>query len=261
MSNVSNIMDRQLKIEASLKQRMLDFEKTAEKLKASIPESPSVDSLTKEFYEFKAHVQDMFQLLKNQIAEISLEVDNIEMRHRRKFLLLSGVPESDDEDEVGVISSILCKCLKLDTLSATSLLAGYRLGKESAGRSRPLLFRLVDPKIRAEIWKKKSLLKGTPYVLSEFLTRRRRSLFIEARHHFHIGNVWSHNGVVNIKLPDGSRQKLDSREQLDKLIMDHPNVNTQSSTAESDLKASSSQSSSVVSTYKQTRVKRTARNK
>lgn len=256
MSNISSIMDRQLKIEASLKQRMLDFEKTAEQLKASIPDSASVECLTKEFSEFKAYVQDMFLLLKNQIAEIGLDIDNIEMRHRRKFLLLSGVPESNNEDEVGVISSILCKSLKFDTLSARSFLAVYRLGKESSGRSRPLLFRLVDPGLRAEIWRKKTLLKGTPYVLSEFLTRRRRFLLTEARQHFHIGNVWSNNGVINVKLPDGSRKRLDSKEQLDQLIAVHSCVNTMSSSAESDLKAPSSQSSSIASST-QSRVKRT----
>lgn len=55
----------------------------------------------------------MFLLLKNQIAEINLELNNIEMRHRRMLLLLSGVLESNDDDELDMNFSILCKFLKL----------------------------------------------------------------------------------------------------------------------------------------------------
>lgn len=46
--------------------------------------------------------------------------------------------------------------------------------------------------------------------------------------------------VINIKLLDGSSKKIDSKEQLDKLIMDQPNINTQSSSTETDFEASSS---------------------
>ncbi|KAJ8729139.1 hypothetical protein PYW08_000720 [Mythimna loreyi] len=217
MTTLADIAETQRLAVLSLSQRMADFEAH---LKAS-PPGADLTGLHKDFSAFKEHVWGVFSALQRQIAELSRSVDVIEMRHRKKFLLLGGVPESSGENVPETVASILQSKFGLSDLAPSSLTVCHRLGSVSDGHVRPILLRCADSKIRDLIWKTKTKLKGSSYVVSEFLTRQRQTAFTTARKLFGVTNVWTMDGVVNLKLPDGKRRRVFSVDEVVALGVEH----------------------------------------
>ncbi|XP_063371625.1 uncharacterized protein LOC134659848 [Cydia amplana] len=91
-------------------------------------------------------------------------------------------------------------------------------------RPRPVLVRFSDYAVRNAVWAKKTALKGTSVVLSEFLTRQRQTLFLAARRHFGVRSVWSLDGNIYIKLSSGKKERVTTSEQLQALTAQHAPV-------------------------------------
>ncbi|XP_028162224.1 uncharacterized protein LOC114354165 [Ostrinia furnacalis] len=211
MATLSDVQQLQSSLEASLHQRMSDFES---QLKTSA-EPSSLVRLYEEFRAFKETVHGILQLLRKQICELSKVTDALEMRHRRKCLLFGGIAEDPKEQTTAVISDILCERFDMKDISSSTFAACHRLGSASKGRTRPILVRFVDHSIKSAVWRKKTVLKGTSTVLSEFLTRPRQELFMEARKRFGITNCWTLDGNIYAKLPGGMRRQIHNVQDLD----------------------------------------------
>lgn len=210
MTTIAEIAETQRMAFTSLNQRMADFEAH---LKAA-PPGADLSGLHKDFSAFREHVWSVLSALQLQIADLNKSVDIIEMRHRKKFLLLGGVPENPGENVPETVATILQTKLGLTDLVHSSLTVCHRLGAASEGHIRPILLRCADSAVRSEIWRTKTKLKGSPYVVSEFLTRHRQSIFITARKLFGVTNVWTMDGSINIKLPDGKRRRVFDVEEV-----------------------------------------------
>lgn len=220
MAQMQQLLDTQKLIEDSLMQRMTDFET---KLAAST--SPIADltlgKLHDEFIAFKTLVKNLFSLLKQQVSELALSVDSLEMRSRRKVLLLNGVNEQPEEDLQSVVSKFLQT--KLSIVDATQdITVCYRLGTKRDDHCRPILMRFKSMAAKSIAWQKKASLKGTGFVLSEFLTRPRQALFAAARAHFGVKQCWTLDGCIYIKLPSGDRVKVSTQAHLNTLIDKFP---------------------------------------
>lgn len=217
MANINTILETQHAIEATFLKKFSEFES---KFKAAEPKSTTtLNRLHEEFNEFKTHVWTLLNFLREQVTEISKAVDVIEMRHRRKFLLLSGVPE-ETEDLPVYIANLFNEKLGICDLASTHLKACHRLGSVAEGKCRTILVRFADLSYRAAVWRKKAGFKGTPFVLSEFLTRQRQSLFVLARKKLGMKNCWTMGGNIVAKLPDGSRRHIYSVQDLDNIQVD-----------------------------------------
>ncbi|KAJ8728902.1 hypothetical protein PYW07_006598 [Mythimna separata] len=217
MTTLADVVESQRMAMMSINQRMTNFEVH---LKESQP-GADLSGLHKDFSAFKVHVWSVLSALQLQIAELSRSTDVIEMRHRKKFLLLGGVPETPGEKTPEVTATILQSKLGLTNMSPSSLIVCHRLGVASEGRARPILFRCADNTVRGVIWKTKTKLKGSSYVVSEFLTRQRQSAFSTARRLFGVTNVWTMDGNINVKLPDGKRRRVFSLEEVVALGEEH----------------------------------------
>lgn len=214
MASVSAVLETQKSLEAMLLKKMDDFQ---DQLRSSSPrkdKSDKVAQLQSEFSTFRDYVCDILRMLRQQISEVLRSVDDIEMRHRQKYLLISGVTDKANEDLPVTISSILHRHFGLTDLSAGSLKKYYRLGTFSEGRTRPIAVCFSDYKVRSSIWKNKTKLKGTSVVVHEFLTKPRQALFHAARKHFGISNAWTSEGNIFVKTPDGSRQRISTHDEL-----------------------------------------------
>ncbi|CAH2048363.1 unnamed protein product, partial [Iphiclides podalirius] len=168
----------------------------------------NLKELSSDYINFKNFVCSTFKFLRKQINQLLANVDSIESRHRRKFLLIGGVPEEENENVRELAVSVFTKNLGINNCTGQSLQVCHRLGAMTNSRPRPILVKFEDSAVRREVWSKKTLLKGSPYMVSEYLTRMWQSLFLEARRHFGIRNVWTLDGVINVKLPGGSRAKV-----------------------------------------------------
>ncbi|XP_072934810.1 uncharacterized protein [Epargyreus clarus] len=182
MANYNAVMETQQALEANLMQKFADLES---QLKASAPRSGiTLHRLQEEISDFKTHVWTILNLLRHQIGEIARTVEVGEMRHRRKYLLVSGVSEDLEESLPEFIAKLFHDKLGVCGFTSNKFKGCHRLGTVSDGKCRPVLVRFADSADRSSVWRKKTAFKGTPYVLSEFLTRKRQSLFIQARQRF-----------------------------------------------------------------------------
>ncbi|KAM3962747.1 uncharacterized protein ACR2FA_003130 [Aphomia sociella] len=215
MANIAEVAATQKTLEVTLLGKMAAFE---DKLKAVTPQSADVAQLSSEFHEFKSSLIIIFQLLRLQIADLSQSIDRIETRHRQKFLLLGGVPESNDLNLDAVVATLLNKHLGMSEIGTTDIISCHRLGTMSEGRCRPIVFQLANPTLRLSIWNNKTKLKGTSFVISEFLTRRRQSLFLEARRRLGMKNVWTLHGQIYAKDVSGVRHRISTTDELDGII-------------------------------------------
>ncbi|KAL4710114.1 hypothetical protein ACJJTC_016516 [Scirpophaga incertulas] len=177
--------------------------------------------------------------LRQQIDYVVSSVDSLELRQRRKYLLLSGVPEVSDEKVLETSLLLLQKHLGLQDLNCNSFKYCHRLGAYVEGRKRPIVLRFSTGIIRAQVWKAKTKLKGSGLVLAEFLTKNRQALFQTVRKHFGISNLWTSNGSVHVKTPSGSRHRVASMNEFNRLVELHP-IYAPSNTAEAPVIAVSS---------------------
>ncbi|XP_061708217.1 uncharacterized protein LOC133518571 [Cydia pomonella] len=139
------------------------------------------------------------------------------MRHRRKYLLFAGVPEVSGENVAETISAICQDRLQLAEASSSSFSVCHRLGAATAGRTRVILVRFKDA-----IWRKKTALKGSSVVVSEYLTRDRQAVFLEARKHYGMRSVWTLEGTIFVKVSAGKTRRVVTAEQLRKLVSECP---------------------------------------
>lgn len=201
-------------LQESLHQMMEMFGKRMESFEqrqASGSPSSSTDTLAQEFATFKSFVVASLQALQSQIEVVAKQVDQLEMRGRRKILLLHGLPEDPKEDISAVVLKTLTVHLKLSGLIGSDLVRCYRMGRTAReDRPRPTLFELRDEATRGRIWSAKSGLKGSGKTLSEFLTKSRHEVFVAARQKFGIAKSWTRDGFVFVLGPDGSRHRASS---------------------------------------------------
>lgn len=193
---------------------------------ASPHSHPTISSLSKDVSCFKEQVSSMLNIIRQQILAISDTVDAIEMRHRKKFLLFCGIPEAAGENLVKSVAGICQNQLKLTGISPMSIVVAYRLGQASDDRPRSVLVRFESQQLRKTVWTSKKSLKGSNVVITEFLTRQRQSLFIDARKYFSTRRVWTTDGNIYVKLPDGKKERLFTNEQLNALKSVHAPIST-----------------------------------
>lgn len=214
MSSYTDIAETQKSLEMRVQKMLAEFEA---KLHRSPAAKPTVTSLSEEFTVFKEQTLGLLKLLGNQIESISHAQDVMEMRHRRKYLLFNGVPEDSAETVSLRIAGIIMDQLKISNVSAASFVGCHRLGKLSEGRNRPILVRFTDMQLKSAVWQKKTSCKGTSYAISEFLTPRRHALFMQARKTFGMRSCWSLDGNIFVKLASGSRERIVSKEGIERL--------------------------------------------
>lgn len=193
--------------------------KLATKPPSSSP--PDVAVLSREFADFKNFVWDSLSTLKAQVDILSLGFDRHETFLRRKVLLIHGVPESKEENPTDVVSKVLADQMRLTEVTSSDLEVCHRLGS-NLSKPRPLLVRFSDKLQRQMVWDSKTALKGSGFTLSEFLTKSRHRVFMEARKHFGVNRCWSADGKINVLLPDRSRRRFEMMADLVELINKYP---------------------------------------
>lgn len=232
MALLADLKSSQAELEAQLSRRMAVFE---EQLKATSPPTESLSKLAGDFYSFRDLVWGLLKSMRRQIEDCGNTIDALEMRHRRKALLFSGIPESVDNVSEAVVDVIQSK-LEIGDIDASQIVLCHRLGDKPDKRCRPVLVRFSTYSLKSTIWKKKSLLKGSSISISEFLTKMRQATFIKARSHFGMRECWTSDGVITVKLGDGTRRKVNTHEELQELIQRFPKP-TASNVSKSDPRA------------------------
>ncbi|XP_045530694.1 uncharacterized protein LOC123718313 [Pieris brassicae] len=192
--------------------RMEEFQ---QRLIAAQYRSPSLEQtpLARELETFESFVLFCLENLQSQMAILFRVQDEQEMRSRRKCLLLHGVNEAKDESPASIANmiSILLKCPNV----TECLTRCHRVGLRSNEKPRPILLKFREHADKLRIWAAKTSLKGTGITLSEFLTKTRHSLFMEARKRFGVSKCWTQDGRVQVFGADGKLRRISSLKELD----------------------------------------------
>ncbi|KAH9630797.1 hypothetical protein HF086_001025 [Spodoptera exigua] len=195
----------------SLYARMTDFEKELKKNPNT--SSDTTQGITAEFSAFRSFAMQALTMLQQQVNFLAQTIDTMEMRGRRKILLLHGIPETKEEDTAGVVVRVVKEHLKLD-LEVPGIKRCHRMGR-STQKPRPILFKLHNTALRDGIWFGKTSLKGTGITISEFLTKTRHNVFMAARDRFGVNQCWTKEGVIYVLDGQGSRHQVSSLVDLD----------------------------------------------
>lgn len=192
--------------------RMNEFQK---ELKKTSPTIVSTSSLASEFTAFKTFILSALSTLQRQVEFLGREMDRAETRTRRKMLLLHGVPEEKSEETTAVVTAIIQDKLDMAAFSSISLSRCHRLGRPNDKKPRPVLVKFREGSLRDKVWFTKTKLRGSGITLSEFLTKTRHALFMEARKRHGIKQCWTRDGLIHVLASDGSRHQVDSLVSLD----------------------------------------------
>ncbi|CAG9785887.1 unnamed protein product [Diatraea saccharalis] len=188
-------------------------------LQAASP-SPNINNLKSDFAAFRSFIMTVLQGLQQQVGLLAHQVDNIEMRTRRKMLLCHGLPEVKDEDAAAVITNAIVDRLKITEFTVDSISKCHRMGRASGnGKPRPILLKVHDIRLRDKIWFAKTALKKSGITISEFLTKARHDVFMAARDAFGVHKCFTQQGLVMVIGTDGKRTRISSMEELKKLTV------------------------------------------
>ena len=194
--------------------RMGTFEQDLQKL--SPARNPSASALAQEFEGFRRFVLSSFADIQGQISLLSNECDTLEMRSRRKMLLLHGVPEKVDENVVDIVTDVLRTQVKMKEFEASDLSRAHRMGR-AGEKPRPIVLRFRNCELRDEAWFGKTSLKGSGVTVSEFLTSRRHRLFKAVRMRLGVTKCWTREGRIIALDHKGKRHTISSLGDLDRV--------------------------------------------
>lgn len=192
--------------------KMSEFQQQLQQTSSSTSASVAAD-----FTAFRMFIMSALETIQKQVEFLGSEIDRLEMRGRRKILLLHGVSEKKTEDTSSVVASIVSNKLKVPDFSTDFISRCHRIGRPSENKSRPLLVKLRDAAVRNKVWFAKTKLKGTGITISEFLTKSRHRIFMEARSRFGITNCWTRDGCIHVLGADSSVYKVESLADLDNI--------------------------------------------
>ncbi|XP_047543218.1 uncharacterized protein LOC125075549 [Vanessa atalanta] len=185
--------------------RMAEFQRN---LQNSIPATSPTSNITAQFNSFRSFVLTALDGLQQLVDILTRKYEEMEMRSRRKILLLHGIPETKNEKVCSVAIKTLNDHLKLSNISVDTVKRCHRLGQFNADKPRAILIKFTDLALRNKIWFAKTALKNSGVTMSEFLTKERHNIFLAARQRFGVTKCWTKDGQIVVLGSDGSHHRI-----------------------------------------------------
>ncbi|XP_048487242.1 uncharacterized protein LOC119693852 [Plutella xylostella] len=210
---MENIKDTITDMMGQLNARMAAFEAQI----AKSPASPSASGLAAEFAAFRCFTMSAFNMLNKQVEMMAKGMDHLDMRSRRKILLIHGVPEGKKEDVANTaVQTLASRYEESKLLCLDDIARSHRMGR-IGDKPRPILVKFKDLALRNKVWYSKTKLKGSGVTLSEFLTRPRHEAFMAARQRVGVKQCWTRDGCVVVLGADGKQHRVVSLAELDQV--------------------------------------------
>lgn len=181
-------------------------------VEVNLPIEPQTDLL-----DSLETLSDEIESLFEAITTVKNKLDQLETNSRLNCLLIHGQKEIPRENIHDVVLNILGKIHTPNwTISKDQISTCFRMGKKdiTAKKPRPILVQFIRYLDRRVVWGNKKMLKGTNLHITELLPPARLELYREAQKYFNKQNVWTSDGKIVIKLPDGGKKSIISTGQL-----------------------------------------------
>ncbi|XP_046976461.1 uncharacterized protein LOC124542568 [Vanessa cardui] len=183
-------------------------------LQTAIPATSPTSNIAAQFTTFRNFVLSALESLQLQLSVLTKQHDLLEMRSRKKILLIHGIPESTSENVTVTAVKMLSQHIKMPELVPAAIRRSHRIGRPTKDKPRPILIKFQDLSLRNKVWYGKASLKNTGITLSEFLTKSRHEAFMVARQQFGVSNCWTKEGQIFIIGPGGVRHRITSTAEL-----------------------------------------------
>nr|CAH7729994.1 unnamed protein product [Callosobruchus chinensis] len=160
-----------------------------------------IRDLENDYNTFKGDILNILQNIKTMLVNVDNRIDTIEMDSRRNVLLIHGIPEKKEESVTGEVKTVL-KTLKLnDDIFSENIEECHRFGlpkSDQTRRPRPVVVKFNNYTFKQAVWGAKKNLKGTNFMITEFLTKNRLNIYNEARKVFGNHKCWTTNDLLDI---------------------------------------------------------------
>lgn len=186
------------------------IEKITEGVMKRLEESFQFDSAIIRNLEEKLTKREA-DILKLQQA-LEVRTDEIEQYSRRNNLRLFGIPEGENEDTDNLVLNVARDIGA--NINMNDICRSHRVGRRTIGKPRPIIVKFTSYRARREIFSRKKQLRGTRVTIREDLTALRLSLLKTAVTRFEVRNVWTMDGVILVKTPDGNIRRVTQLSEL-----------------------------------------------
>lgn len=120
-------------LKSSLSDMMSLFQDRMTSFEAQLQKNPgasnSTDSLVADYNSFKKFILDALGCIQQQMEALSQELDSMEMRARRKMVLLHGVTEQTKEDTAQVVVEVVRRHLGFTEFTVNDVRRCHRMGR------------------------------------------------------------------------------------------------------------------------------------
>ena len=197
-ANLNNLKFRFDTTVTSMNELKLAFETHKKASEEKIASLESAVDLANQKYEEQLAVNEA---LKEDVKILYKKADEQESYSRRNCLLLHGIPELENERSDDVFLENINNKLNLN-LVPSDLDRSHRLGRKKTekGKHRPIIVKFARHNVKANVYRKKKLLKGTNILLTESLSRRRVNMLNAARDKWGKLNVWTNDAEIFAKI-------------------------------------------------------------
>ena len=140
---------------------------------AALAQTNDLSTRMKKLEIENTHLRHQMGLMEDKHQMVLDKLSALESHSRHNNLIFEGVPESPDEDEVE--SERLVKNIFKDNLKVEQVIkldTVHRIGPKTEDKPRPIIAKFSTPKDRKSVWKKRSNLKHSNYVMQENYSRR-----------------------------------------------------------------------------------------
>ncbi|XP_052755678.1 uncharacterized protein LOC128201783 [Galleria mellonella] len=198
-----------------LNAKMVTFQEDLQRISTT---PATISSLAADFTAFRSFAAEVMNNLQHQVQILARQMEQLEMRSRRKILLFHGVQERGSDDSASEVVRIVTEHFKLPDFSANDISRSHRLGRSSADKPKPILVKFRSAATRNKIWFAKTALKDSGVTMSEFLTKSRHDAFMAARQQFGVKRCWTRDGYVIVITSDGLKHRVSTVDEVQKLI-------------------------------------------
>lgn len=176
-----------------------------------------MSKLDEKMMERQNYVDEQLDTLKEENICLKEKTDDLEQRGRLENLRIFGIKESVNEDTNTLVIEVAKKVNV--TLDPSCISRSHRVGPKSEGKIRAIIVKFVSSADRQRLFLAKKKLKGTHITIREDLTKVRQDILKSATENY--DSVWSHNGVILVKL--GHRiHRVQTQRQFETLLKEHP---------------------------------------
>nr|CAI5842944.1 unnamed protein product [Callosobruchus analis] len=162
-----------------------------------------------------ADIKEEMAIMKTENDYLMKKFDQLDQQSRLNNVRIFSLKEQAGEDLEAEIIRLFDSKLDIQ-IKMEDIVFCKRIGKMRQGKTRGILLKLANTKLKQRVYNSKKRLKGTGVVMKEDLTENKMKLMEAAIEKTSLRDVWSSMGNV-FAMKNNVRHLIDSKAALDNL--------------------------------------------